>query len=521
MTPDAYSLGGVVEALEEQFARILGKERAIFMPTGTLANHMAVRALAGGPSRVIVQEDSHFYQDEGDCAQTLSNLTLMPLAPGRASFTADDVQHVLDQTKGARVVSRVSVIAIETPVRRKQGERFDPAEMKKIVALARREGIRLHLDGARLFLQAAYTGESVADYARPFDTVYVSLYKYFNAASGAILAGPKELHRRDVSRPAHVRRRSQHRLAVRTRRAHYLPASSDRFRTAVRTSEDWIAACGSKARSPSSAFRWARTCSVSGEGGRPGRVSETAGGTGRDAVLAAARQLSGGRERDAEPYDRRGIDRRVRARACRLTPPMATVVTGQANIGVASLYYEMTGAGSPVVLLHGLDLDHRMWDEQVAPLAHAHTVVRYDLRGSGRSTGAGHGSSHAEDLKALLDHLELVGVSLLGFSLGGGAALDFAVAYPDAVRALILVNPSIEGPAAARLGDVTAPTLVAVGELDTQDAREMASTLEAGIPDAWKVMIPSAGRTVNLDDPKRFNEIVMAFLAETERKSRR
>jgi threonine aldolase len=86
MVPDSYSLGGVVEELEAEFARIVGKERAIFMPTGTLANHMAVRALAGGPSRVIVQEESHLYQDEGDCAQTLSNLTLIPLAAGRATF---------------------------------------------------------------------------------------------------------------------------------------------------------------------------------------------------------------------------------------------------------------------------------------------------------------------------------------------------------------------------------------------------------------------------------------------------
>jgi threonine aldolase len=240
MTPDSYSLGGVVEALEEQCARILGKERAIFMPTGTLANHMAVRAIAGGPSRVIVQEQSHFYQDEGDCAQTLSNLTLMPLAAGRASFTAEDVQHVLDQTKGARVVSRVSAIAVETPVRRKQGERFDPAEVKKIVALARREGIRLHLDGARLFLQAAYTGESVADYARPFDTVYVSLYKYFNAASGAILAGPKEV----IDGMYHGRRMFGGGLNTVWPFAlvalHYLSGFEDRYRTAVRTSEDWI-----------------------------------------------------------------------------------------------------------------------------------------------------------------------------------------------------------------------------------------------------------------------------------------
>ena len=140
MTPDSYSLGGIVEELEDACARMLGKERAIFMPTGTLANHMAVRALAGGSSRVLVQEDSHFYLDEGDCAQTLSNLTLMPLAPGKATFTADEVQHVLDQTKGARVVSRVSVIAVETPVRRKQGEHFDAAELTKIIAIAKREG---------------------------------------------------------------------------------------------------------------------------------------------------------------------------------------------------------------------------------------------------------------------------------------------------------------------------------------------------------------------------------------------
>jgi threonine aldolase len=240
MTPDSYSLGGVVEALEEQCARVLGKERAIFMPTGTLANQMAVRTIAGGPSRVVVQEESHFYQDEGDCAQTLSNLTLMPMAPGRATFTADDVQHVLDQTKGARVVSRVSVIAVETPVRRKQGERFDPAEVKKVVALARREGIRLHLDGARLFLQAAYTGESVADCARPFDTVYVSLYKYFNAASGAILAGPKGV----IDGMYHGRRMFGGGLnnvwPFALVALHYLSGFEERYSRAVRTSEDWI-----------------------------------------------------------------------------------------------------------------------------------------------------------------------------------------------------------------------------------------------------------------------------------------
>jgi threonine aldolase len=210
------------------------------MPTGTLANHLAVRTLAGGPSRVIVQEESHFYQDEGDCGQTLSGLTLVPLAAGRATFTSDDVQRVIDQTKGARVVPRVSVISIETPVRRRFGERFSPSDMQDIVSLAKREGIRLHLDGARLFLQAAYTGEDISKTVRPFDTVYVSLYKYFNATSGAILAGPRDLLR-DMY---HVRRMFGGGLAsvwpFAAVALHYVDGFGERFVRAVQTSEDLI-----------------------------------------------------------------------------------------------------------------------------------------------------------------------------------------------------------------------------------------------------------------------------------------
>jgi threonine aldolase len=244
--PDSYSLGGVVERLETECARLLGKEQAVFMPTGTLANHLAIRALAGGPSRVIVQEDSHLYKDEGDCAQTLSGLTLMPLATGRATFTASDVQQVLDETKSARVVKRVSVISIETPVRRKQGERFDAAELQKVVALAKREGIKLHLDGARLFLQAGYTGENVAETARPFDTVYVSLYKYFNAASGAILAGPREL----LADLYHVRRMFGGGLSSAWPFAavalHFMNGFGERYSRAVRTSEELIRDLGKR-----------------------------------------------------------------------------------------------------------------------------------------------------------------------------------------------------------------------------------------------------------------------------------
>src|SRR5687768_2820947 len=177
---DNYLLGGEVEAFERHWAALLGKETAVFMPSGTLANQLALRVLAGTKRRVIVPEVSHIYNDTGDACQTLSNLTLMPLAPGRATFTKGDVEAVLTRTAGGRVATDVGAIVIESPIRRLAGQMFDWDEAKRISAFAREKGIGMHLDGARLFIASAYTGISPAEYSAHFDTVYVSLWKYFN-----------------------------------------------------------------------------------------------------------------------------------------------------------------------------------------------------------------------------------------------------------------------------------------------------------------------------------------------------
>lgn len=188
---DEYSRGGAVEALEAQFAALLGKEAAVFMPSGTLANQLAVRKLAGPRRRVVVQEASHLYNDTGDCAEQLSQLTLLPLAAGKATFTWEDVERVLERNASGRVATEVGVISIESPVRRLHGEVFDFGQMRRVSEEARKRGIALHLDGARLFVAAAYSGRPPAQYAAFFDTVYVSLWKCFNSGGGAILAGPK------------------------------------------------------------------------------------------------------------------------------------------------------------------------------------------------------------------------------------------------------------------------------------------------------------------------------------------
>ena len=186
---DSYSNGGIVEELENKMANALGKEAAIYMPTGTMANHIAIRKLAGDKPRVLVQAESHIYNDSGDTMQVLSNLNLVTLNPGKTQFTLDDVKKEVARNDGGRVKTGIGVISIESPVRRKNNEVFDYAEMKKISAYAKENGIGMHLDGARLFNVPAHTGVSVKEYAELFDTVYISIYKDFNAASGAILAG--------------------------------------------------------------------------------------------------------------------------------------------------------------------------------------------------------------------------------------------------------------------------------------------------------------------------------------------
>lgn len=190
---DYYSLGGHIAELERTFAGLLGKEAAIFMPTGTLANHIAVRTLAGNERRVLVQAESHLYNDSGDAASTLSGLNLIPLAPGHSTVELAEVQRWLDRSASGRVETRVGAISIETPVRRRGHQMVDFDELQRVCGHAREQGIGLHLDGARMFNLPYHSGHSVREYAALFDTVYVSLWKHFNAGSGAILAGDADV----------------------------------------------------------------------------------------------------------------------------------------------------------------------------------------------------------------------------------------------------------------------------------------------------------------------------------------
>lgn len=119
--------------------------------------------------------------------------------------------------------------------------------------------------------------------------------------------------------------------------------------------------------------------------------------------------------------------------------------SGFAEVNGARLYYEAKGRGAAVVLVHGGLVDSRLWDEQMGPLSKHFRVVRYDMRGYGRSPAPEGEYYVLEDLRALLDYLKIDKATLVGLSLGGIVAADFALEHPARVERLVLVGSGLRG----------------------------------------------------------------------------
>lgn len=148
---------------------------------------------------------------------------------------------------------------------------------------------------------------------------------------------------------------------------------------------------------------------------------------------------------------------------------------GYLSLGPSQLYFERTGqgGGTPIVLIHGGNLDSGMWDADVPVFARQWTVVRYDVRPYGRSGPVAPGYSFAEDLRALMDHLKIARAHLVALSLGGRVATNFAVAYPDRVDRLVLVAPGVDGWAWAPDPAIDAIITAAAKEKDPKKAMEL------------------------------------------------
>lgn len=123
----------------------------------------------------------------------------------------------------------------------------------------------------------------------------------------------------------------------------------------------------------------------------------------------------------------------------------AALMSAYVPLPEGRLWFDERGKGPVVVLIHGGNMDSRMWDDQMAPFARSFRTIRYDVRPYGRSSTPTRLSYAHEDLRALLDHLKIDRAHLVGLSLGGRIAIDFALAYPERVDRLVLAGPGLSG----------------------------------------------------------------------------
>lgn len=192
--PDFYGNGGVTKRLEDKFVELTGKEKAIYLPTGTMANQLAIKLLNDNNTKVIVPENAHVFRDEADAAQSVHNKRLIPIGKGKAFFNLTDLKGIISYTDKNEVFkSGLGTIVIENPIRRADGTFIPIENIKEISKYCKEHNYNLHLDGARIHIACAYSNISLSEYASYFDTIYISLYKYLNASGGAILCGEAKI----------------------------------------------------------------------------------------------------------------------------------------------------------------------------------------------------------------------------------------------------------------------------------------------------------------------------------------
>jgi len=179
-----------VKHLEQRTAEVLGKQAAVYMPSGTMANQVAIRCQTQPGDEMLCDAGAHTYQFECGGPAALSGVTCRLLAGVRGIFTAQDVRAAL---RPANVhFPRTRLVCIENTHNRGGGSVWPIEKIQQIAQVAREAGLRMHLDGARLWNASIASGVPEARYAEFFDTVSVCFSKGLGAPVGSALAGDGE-----------------------------------------------------------------------------------------------------------------------------------------------------------------------------------------------------------------------------------------------------------------------------------------------------------------------------------------
>jgi threonine aldolase len=197
---DQYGEDPSVNRLQERIAELLGKEAALFLPSGTMANQIALKVLTRPGDDVIVGDEAHIVWHEAGAAAANSGVQFTVVGRG-GLFTAADVRAAY-KPPGHIVFPGTTLVAVENTHNRGGGVVFPQSDAEAICAASRELGLATYLDGARLFNTAAATGRKLAELAAPFDLVGVALSKGLGCPVGSLIAGRKS----DMPRAVKARR---------------------------------------------------------------------------------------------------------------------------------------------------------------------------------------------------------------------------------------------------------------------------------------------------------------------------
>jgi threonine aldolase len=179
-----------VEELQAEVAGILGKEAAIFMPSGTMTNQIAVRTHCKPGDEFLCEEGCHIYNYEQGAFAQLSGLVARPIRGQRGVLKVEDLDGTVRPINEHMV--RTRLLCLENTHNRAAGRVLPMNDIASVTGWAREQGLSLHLDGARLFNAVVATGVSASEWSRHFDSVSICFSKGLGAPVGSALAGPRE-----------------------------------------------------------------------------------------------------------------------------------------------------------------------------------------------------------------------------------------------------------------------------------------------------------------------------------------
>ncbi len=188
---DQYGEDPTCNRLQARVAEMLGKEAALWMPSGTMANQVALRVLTRPGDEVIVSRECHAGWHETGGSAANAGVQLVEIG-ARGVFTVAEFEAAI-KSRSMAVFPPSTLVEIENTHNRSGGIVFPQDEVERICASARRRGLASFLDGARLWNASIAGGRPEADLAAPFDLVAVSFSKGLGAPGGSMLAGPKDL----------------------------------------------------------------------------------------------------------------------------------------------------------------------------------------------------------------------------------------------------------------------------------------------------------------------------------------